>query len=434
MKFYGDFHIHSRFSRACSKDLSIANLEKYSRMKGLHVIGTGDFQHPEWIKELKANLSEDGSGILKTKTGFPFICTSEVSLMYTQDKKGRRIHFLLFAPNLEVVDQITEALKKRGRIDYDGRPIFGFSGIELVEMMNSISDKIEIIPAHSWTPWFGIFGEKTGFDSLEECFQEKTKCIHAIETGLSSDPAMNWRVPFLDKINLLSFSDLHSYWPWRAGREATIFDLKNLSYDNILKAIRTGEGLKGTLEFFPEEGKYHWDGHRNCGVVLSPKESQKLGGICPKCGSKLTLGVEYRVEQLAKRPVGHKPTNPKEVYSTIPLSEIIQFHINQKNVASKKVWEVYTKLIKEFGNELNILLDVSKEDIEKVVEKDLAEKIVKVRKGEVWVFPGFDGEYGKIFFDKKEYDNMIKNKSTMVKAKAQKNLLDFKFVNIFSLD
>ena len=425
MKFYGDFHIHSSHSRACSKDLDIKNLEKYARMKGLHIIGTGDFQHPKWIKELKTNLTDDGSGILKTKTDFPFICTSEISLMYTQDKKGRRIHFLLFAPNLEVVDQITEALKKRGRIDYDGRPIFGFSAIELVEMMNSISEKIEIVPAHSWTPWFGIFGEKTGFDSLEECFQEKTKYIHAIETGLSSDPAMNWRVPFLDKINLLSFSDLHSYWPWRIGREATIFNLKNLSYDSLLKAIRTSEGLTGTLEFFPEEGKYHWDGHRNCNVVLSPQESQKLGGICPKCGNKLTLGVEYRVEQLAKRPIGFKPKNAKEFYSLIPLSEIIQFHCNQNTPASKKVWEIYTKLIKEFNNELNILLDVSQQDLEKVVEKELADKIVKVRNKEVYVFPGFDGEYGKIFFDKKEYETALKTKDLTKKTKTQKNLLDF---------
>ncbi len=394
-------------------------------MKGLNVIGTGDFQHPKWIVQLKENLKDDGSGILKTKTGFPFICTSEVSLMYTQDKKGRRIHFVLLSPNLEVVDQITEALKKRGRVDYDGRPIFGFSAIELVEMMNSISDKIEIIPAHSWTPWFGIFGEKTGFDSLEECFQEKTKYIHAIETGLSSDPAMNWRIPFLDNINLVSFSDNHSYWPWRIGREATVFDLKELSYDNLLKAIRTGQGLTGTLEFFPEEGKYHWDGHRNCGVVLSPQESQKVGGICPKCGSKLTLGVEYRVEQLAKRPAGYKPKNAKEFSSLIPLSEIIQHHMNQTNVASKKVWEVYNKLIESFGNELNILLDVSKENLEKVVEKELAEKIIAVRNKEVWVFPGFDGEYGKIFFDKKEYDKLMANKETTKKTKAQKNLLDF---------
>jgi len=224
MKIISDLHMHSRYSRACSKDLSIKTLEKYAKIKGVNLLGTSDFAHPEWIKELKSELIEDSSGVLKTKNGFPFILSNELSLMYTDLGKGRKVHNVILAPNFEVVDQITDELKKRGRIDYDGRPIFKIPCPEFVEMLHSISKDIEIIPAHIWTPWFGMFGMSSGFNSLKDAFQEKVKSIHAIETGLSSDPVMNWRIKELDKISLLSFSDSHSYWPWRLGREATVFD------------------------------------------------------------------------------------------------------------------------------------------------------------------------------------------------------------------
>ena len=283
MKIISDLHIHSRFSRATSKNLDLANLEKYARIKGVTLLGTGDFSHPKWIKEVKTELVEKEQGVYKTKTGFPFILSNEISLMYSQDGRGRRVHLVLLAPTLEVVDQITDYLKTLGRIDYDGRPIFGRSCIEVTEALKKISDKIEIIPAHAWTPWFGIIGSKSGFDSLEQAFGDQVKHIYSLETGLSSDPPMNWRVSSLDKYTLLSFSDLHSYWPWRIGREATLLNLKKLTYDNLIKAIRTRKGYEGTIEVDPAYGKYHWDGHRNCGVILSPRETRKAKGSCPKC-------------------------------------------------------------------------------------------------------------------------------------------------------
>ena len=311
-----DLHIHSRHSRACSKSINIDNLEKYAKIKGLNVLGTGDFTHPKWIQEIKEKLKEDENGILRSKTGFPFIWQTEISLMYSQG--GRRsVHYVVLSPNKESSDKITETLGKRGRLDYDGRPIFGINSVEFVDMLKNIDEKIEIIPAHCMTSWFGIFGSKSGFDSLKECFQEKANKIYAVETGISADPAMLWRLK--ENVNLVSFSDMHSYWPFRLGREATLFDFKELTYNNIIKAIRTGEGLKGTIEVNPNYGKYHIDGHRNCDFYCDYKESRKLNKICPKCNKEMTIGVEYRVEELAKEEKGFKPRNAKEYYELIPL-------------------------------------------------------------------------------------------------------------------
>ena len=256
MRVIADLHLHGRFSRATSTKLDIPNLEKYARLKGVNLLGTGDFTHPEWQKELKSTLVHEQNGIYQTSTGFSFLLSTEISLIYTQGGKGRRIHNIVFAPSMDVVMQITEALGKRGRLDYDGRPIFKIPCPEFVELLRGISTDIEVIPAHAWTPWFSLFGSMSGFDSLQECFQDQTKHIHAVETGLSSDPPMNWRLSQLDKLQLVSFSDAHSFWPWRLGREATLFDLKELSYANLIDAIRTGKGLTETIEFFPEEGKY----------------------------------------------------------------------------------------------------------------------------------------------------------------------------------
>ena len=247
MRIIADLQIHSRFSRATSSSITLPNLEKYARIKGLNLLGTGDFTHPKWLAELKNELKEDGSGILASKSGFHFVLQGEISNIYTQDGKGRRVHTLLLAKNFEIVEQINAALLKKGRLDYDGRPIFGFSCIELVEMMKSIDDGIEIIPAHAWTPWYGIFGSMTGFDSVEECFKEYAHKIHAIETGLSSDPAMNWRLSKLDKYTLLSSSDAHSFWPWRLGREANVFGI-DWSYDDLLNAIRKRKNFMETIE------------------------------------------------------------------------------------------------------------------------------------------------------------------------------------------
>ncbi len=419
-KITADLHIHSRYSRACSKQLNIANLEKYAKIKGVGLLGTSDFQHPEWQKELKQELVEDGTGIPKTKTGFPFVYQSEISLMYT-DGRGRRIHLVVLAPNFDAVKQITEALGKRGRLDYDGRPIFKIPCPEFVEMMRGISTDIEVIPAHVWTPYFGLFGSMSGFDSIIECFKDQAKHIHAIETGISSDPAMNWRLSQLENRQIVSFSDCHSFWPWRIGREATVFDLKKLKYSDLLKAIRTGEGLSETIEFFPEEGKYHYDGHAGCKVVMSPKESQRHNKTCPICKKQMTIGVMHRVEELADKPEGYRPKNAKPYRNLIPLSELVAHGIGSP-VASQKTWKVYNELIKEFGNEINILVDAEEDKIKKVADAKIADLIIRNRNQKIKFKPGYDGEYGKPVFDETEE---IKEKIYEPAKKVQKGLDDF---------
>ncbi len=402
MELIADLHIHGRYSRACSKQLSIASLEKWARVKGAHLLGTGDFTHPEWIKELKNELIEDGKGILRTKTGFPFILQTEISLMYSQGGKGRKIHIVLLAPDFKTVDIITQNLLKIGRIDYDGRPIFGMEAPRMVKLLKAINEKIEIIPAHAWTPWFGVFGSKSGFNSLNEAFLDQVKHIYAIETGLSSDPPMNWRLKELDKIQLISSSDSHSFWPWRIAREATIFDIPELNYNNIIKAIRTGEGLKLTIEVNPNYGKYHYDGHRNCNISMSPQESSVVNNICPVCKKPLTIGVLNRVEELANRPEGTKLLDKPPFLTLIPLHEIISAVVGS-SVNSKKVWEIYNKMIEGMGNEYNILLNASKDQIAVFSTPQIAEAVIDNRAGEIMVEPGYDGEYGVLNLgDKKQ--------------------------------
>jgi uncharacterized protein (TIGR00375 family) len=407
MKVIGDLQVHSRFSRATSKDITLKNLEKYARLKGINLLGTGDFTHPEWVKELKSELTEDGSGILTSKTGFKFALQGEISNIYTQGGRGRRIHTLLLAKSFDVVDQINAALLKKGRLDYDGRPIFGFSCIELVEMMKSIDKDIEVIPAHVWTPWFGLFGSFGGFDSVEECFEDQAKHIHAVETGLSSDPAMNWRVSSLDNYTLVSNSDAHSFWPWRLGRECTVFDI-DWRYDELIKAIRTRKGLVETIEVDPNYGKYHYDGHRSCNVVLSPSQTRKCKGICPKCNKPLTIGVQSRVDELTDRPEGYKPKGAMPFRKLIPLSEIIAAVIGSP-VASKKMWEVYTPLVNKFGSEFSVMLDADILEIERSVGLEIAEAILKTRNQEVTIEPGYDGVYGvpKFAMKKNAYNKEI---------------------------
>lgn len=418
MKIISDLHIHSRFSRATSKNLTIKNLEKYARIKGLDLLGTGDFTHPEWIKELKRELTEDETGILKTKTNFPFVLQSEISLVYTQDGKGRRVHNVILAPNFEVVNQITEYLLKHGRVDYDGRPIFKIPCPEFVEMMKSIDKYIEIIPAHIWTPWFSLFGSNSGFNSVEECFKDQTKHIHAIETGLSSDPAMNWRLSQLDNLAIVSFSDLHSYWPWRIGREATIFDCK-LEYDKIIQCLKN-KNIDSTIEVDPNYGKYHLDGHRVCNVCFEPKDSIKNKNICPKCGKKLTIGVLHRVEELADREEGYKPKDAVPFKSLMPLSEILASSIGS-SVATQKTWKEYNNLLGKFGSELNILLNVEKKELEKTTDEKIAEAIIQNRNGKIKIKPGYDGVYGEPVFDR---ETISEKKRNNVKQ-AQKGLGEF---------
>ena len=415
MKVIADLQIHSRFSRATSGSITLPNLEKYAKLKGLNLLGTGDFTHPKWLQELKNELKEDGSGILTSKSGFHFVLQGEISNIYTQDGKSRRIHTLLLARNFEVVEQINAALLKKGRLDYDGRPIFGFSCIELVEMMKEIDDGIEIIPAHAWTPWYGIFGSMSGFDSVEECFKEKSKHINAIETGLSSDPAMNWRLSKLDKYTLLSSSDAHSYWPWRLGRECNIFDI-DWSYDDLLNAIRQRKGFVETIEMWPHEGKYHYTGHRNCNVCLSPKESIKVKNICPRCRTPLTVGVAQRVEELADRPEGFVPGNAVPFRNIISLSEVIAGTTGHA-VSSKQVWEEYYRLINAFGNEFEVVLNAEEKEIKKITSEKIAGNIIRNRNQKIPFKPGYDGVYGIPIFDAEKAEGKEETPEPRIKQK-----------------
>ena len=396
-----DLQIHSKHARATSKDLSIANLEKYARMKGVDLLGVGDFQHPLHRKEIDAELKEDEKGILYSKTGFPFLWQTEVSLMFSQGGKRRAVHLLIFAPRREIADKITAYLGSKGRLDYDGRPIFGISCRNLVKDLKEIDDGIEIISAHCMTPWFGLFGSDSGFDSLKECFEDQVDKIYAVESGMSADPSMLWRLK--ENVNIVSFSDAHSFWPWRLGREATIFEISELSYEDIMKAMRTGAGIIATIETPPEYGKYHWDGHRNCNFSCSPAETRKLNGLCPICKKSLTIGVEYRIEQIAKEKEGYKPENAKDFYKILPLHELIAL-AKESTLASKKTWALYNEFIQKFGNEFNILLDVSENDLLKAFPKEtlVVELIMEGRKGKLRVKPGFDGEYGKVLLPEKQ--------------------------------
>ncbi|MDP2628405.1 MAG: endonuclease Q family protein [Nanoarchaeota archaeon] len=397
MEVIADLQIHSKYARATSKNISIENLEKWARIKGLDLLGVGDFQHPLRRKEIDEKLTEDEHGILRTSSnsGVAFLWQTEVSLMYSQDGKRRAVHLLVFAPNTNIANKITEFLGSKGRLDYDGRPIFGMSAVELVRELKKIDDKIEIIPAHCMTPWFGLFGSKSGFDSLKDCFQDETDKIYAIESGMSADPAMLWRLEEVagGKVNVVSFSDAHSFWPWRMGREATIFGIPELTYENIIKAIRTGIGLKATIETPPEYGKYHWDGHRNCDFSCGPEKTRELNGICPVCKKPMIIGVEYRIDEIAKYPLGFEAKNSRIYYKLLPLHEVIALATGN-GMNTTKVWSVYNSLIMEFGNEFNLLLKVPKEKIAKFSDEKLADLILKNREGKIKVKPGYDGEYG----------------------------------------
>jgi uncharacterized protein (TIGR00375 family) len=401
-----DLHMHSSYSRATSSKMNLQELSKYAKIKGLDILGTGDFTHPVWLKEIKSKLTDNGNGVYDYD-GTKFILSGEISLIYKQDQKQRRIHHVILADNFEVVDQIVEWLKKKGRIDYDGRPIFGFSSVEFAEAMMNISKDIMIIPAHAWTPWYGIFGSMSGFDSVEECFQDKAKYIYALETGLSSDPMMNWRLSKLDKYTLVSNSDSHSPYPWRLGREANAFDLKEISYKNLIEAIKTKKNFLFTIEVNPSYGKYHYDGHRNCNFSCSPEEAIKLNNICPKCNSSLTIGVLHRVEELADRKEGFKPKGAVDYKSIIPLSEVISIAVGT-DVFTKKVWDVYNQLIEKFGNEFNVLLNADKEEIRKIVKDRIADLVIKNREEKIKIIPGYDGVYGEPMLTPAEEEDNLK--------------------------
>ncbi len=415
MKFIADFHLHSKYSRATSKDMDLENLDKWAKIKGIKVLGTGDFTHPEWLKSLKENLKPAEPGLFKFKkndSGTRFILTSEISCIYSKKNRVRKIHVIIFSPSFDAVEKINTHLGWIGNLKSDGRPILGLDAKELAKIALDASKDCLVVPAHAWTPWFAIFGSKSGFDSIEECFEEYSKYIYSVETGLSSDPSMNWRLSALDKITLISNSDAHS--PQKIGREANVFDTE-LSYDAITKVIKeknTKEFLY-TIEFFPEEGKYHYDGHRNCDISLSPQESKKYNNICPTCGKPLTIGVMNRVGALADRKEGFKPENAIPFKNLIPLIEIIAESLGV-TVASKQVGVEYNSLIKKLSNEFNILLDASKEELLTATLPEIAEGIIRVREGKVFITPGYDGVYGKINIFSKGEQKKLSKQGTLV--------------------
>ena len=395
MKFTADFHIHSKYSRATSGLMDLENLDNWAGIKGITVMGTGDFTHPKWIEEIKEKLSPAERGLFSLRgsdSGTRFILTSEISCIYSKGGKVRKIHLIIIAPTISAVEKINAKLNKIGNLKADGRPILGLDAKELVKIALDADENCLAIPAHAWTPWFSVFGSKSGFNTLEECFEEYTKYIYAIETGSSSDPAMNWRLSQLDNISLVSNSDAHSL-P-KIGREANVFDTE-LSYEGILEALKTKKDFLYTIEFFPEEGKYHYDGHRLCNLSLTPKESKKYNNICPKCGKPLVIGVLNRVEELADRPEGFMPKGAIPFKNLIPLNEIIAESLGV-SVVAKDVPRHYNNLIKNLGNEFKILLESTKEEIKKYSLPEIADGVIKVREGKVSINPGYDGVYGKI--------------------------------------
>jgi len=405
MTFIADLHIHSRFSRATSKDLDPERLTLWAQKKGITVMGTGDLTHPGWISELKDKLIEAEGGLYQLRPDLqkdvdkavPFSClaptrfilSGEISCIYKKNGKTRKVHHLILMPNLPAVLRFNKRLDRVGNITSDGRPILGLDSRDLLEIALEVSEKAFLIPAHIWTPWFSLFGSKSGFDDLEECFEDLTGHIHALETGLSSDPPMNRLLSALDGHVLVSNSDAHS--PGKTGREANIFDT-DLDYNQMIQAMTTGQGFMGTVEFFPEEGKYHLDGHRKCQVRFHPVETADHNGICPKCGKPLTVGVLHRVYELSNR--GH-PGISKDFFSLIPLVEVLS-ELLGVGPASKKVQSFYEKLLKDLGPELKILINSPLAEIKAAGGPALSEAVHRMRCRQVIREEGYDGQFGTI--------------------------------------
>ncbi len=410
MRFVADLHIHSKYSRACSPALEPGPLYRWSQLKGITVLATGDFTHPAWSALLQEQLVPAEPGLFQLKPELArqqdrdvpascraaarFLLEAEISCIYKRDGKVRKVHHLVFAPSFETAARISASLGAIGNIRSDGRPILGLDSRDLLRIVREASPEAYLVPAHAWTPHFAVFGSESGFDSLEECFGDLAGEIFAVETGLSSDPPMNWRLSALDRVALISNSDAHS--PEKLGREANLFDCE-LSYDAIFSAIRGRDPKRflKTLEFFPEEGKYHVDGHRKCEVRLEPEETIRRKGLCPSCGRPVTIGVLHRVEKLADRKKGKKPAGAADFEHLIPLKEILG-QVLRVGAGSVRVDALYHRLLARFGNEFHILRELPAKDLEKEGLPLLALALERMRKGEVELQPGFDGEYGVI--------------------------------------
>lgn len=405
MRLIADLHVHSKYAMACSKKLELPAIAEWAEKKGIGLVGTADFTHPAWLRSLceslEASPNEAGLYRLKTAPQTRFICTSEVACIYSRGGAVRRVHLLLFAPSLEVVGELNSALEKRGaKLASDGRPILGMDSEELLRRMLLIDPRCFMVPAHAWTPWFAIFGSKSGFDTIEECFGELTPHITAIETGMSSDPMMNWRLSMLDRITLISNSDAHSL-P-HLGREANVFEGETVTYEGIIGALqkrmypetKTSLTLTGTIEFFPEEGRYHVDGHRVCDVRMEPAETKKHKGICPKCHRPLTIGVMNRVDELADRAVGVQPEGATPFKSIVPLEELVALSFGV-GVHSKKVQAEYERIVAHTP-EFEVLLYKSYDDLASYIPERIVESIRRVREGNVNITPGYDGVYGVV--------------------------------------
>jgi uncharacterized protein (TIGR00375 family) len=403
LRVIADLHIHSRYSRATSQQMSITEIARFAKIKGLNLVGTGDFTHPKWLREIQETLvPELNTGLYRVadNVGSPvrFMLTTEVCTIFSFENETKKVHHVLLTPNVETAVQINDALKRYGDLAADGRPMLNMTAPQLVEEVMATSSENMVFPAHAWTPWFSVFGAFSGFDSIEDCYQDMTKHIHALETGLSSDPPMNWRLSRLDRFALVSNSDCHSFWPWRIGREANVFELERVSYREVVEAVCSKDParFKFTIETDPAYGKYHWTGHRKCNVSLSPQDAQKFGNICPVCRRKLTKGVEQRVEELADRPANFKPDNTPGFMRLLPLSEIIATVLGVDSPSTQAVWRIYNLLVGKFGDEYTVLMDASKEALADVADAHIADAVLRVRTGSVRVVPGYDGVYGKL--------------------------------------
>ena len=392
MDYIADLHIHSRYAAACSDKLTIDNIENTAEEKGINIIGTGDFTHPKWMNELKSSLKEGSPGIYHANKGrVSFVLSSEVCTIYNPDGKGaKKVHTCMIAPSIADAENINQCLSKHGDLGIDGRPVLMMSAEELANEVKDACHEAILFPAHIWTPWFGALGAMSGFNSMEEAYGSAAKHISGYETGLSSDPPMNWRVSKLDNYSMLSNSDAHSL-P-KLAREATVFNLKEQSYKELADSIACNKNIRMTVEFYPEEGKYHFDGHRNCKVSLSPEQSKKYNGICPVCRRKLTIGVMHRVDELADRKEGYVPENSPSYVHAVPLIEIIS-QVTGKGQGTAIVTGAYSKMINTFGNEMNALINAKPEDLA-AADREVGEAIKRVREERIRVIPGYDGVFG----------------------------------------